>query len=231
MRDRSSEPSRTDDGRGAGGVLGRLQEELEAVHAVEAGGRVEDYLVSGSVLERLGVTAPRSPEQVLVLEERDEVSLAVYLDPAVLAALREVPADPRALLHRGLRVFSLALEGVSHFLYLAHRAASGRRVSLLELELQAEIDKFAVAALQLARLGGRDRLPSLFRRLFDEVRYLPHLDGEELERYRTANRLAREYCRSLLPVVAAGRVEAFLGDLRRVFRLGAGEKLGYLIAA
>jgi hypothetical protein len=101
-------------------------------------------------------------------------------------------------------------------------------VSLLELELQAEIDKFAVAALHLARAGGRDRLPGLIRRLFEEVTYLPHLGAEELERYRTANRLARDYCRSLLPVLAAGRIEEALQDLRRVFRLGAGEKLGHL---
>lgn len=213
------------------GVLGRLQAELEGLHGVEAGGRVEDFLVTDSVLERLGVAAPRAPEQVLVLEDSGELSLAVYFDPQVLATLHGVRSDPRALLASGLRVFSLALEGVSHFVYLAHRAAAGRRVSLLELELQAEIDKFAVAALHLARAGHRDRVPTLLRRLFDEVTYLPHLDGEELERYRTANRLARDYCRSLLPHLAAGRVEAFLQDLRRVFRLGAGEKLGHLIAA
>ncbi len=212
------------------GVLGRLQTELEALHAVEAGGRVEDFLVSEGALVRLGVARPRAPEQVLVLEGDDELSLAVYLDEQVLATLGEIRADPRALLARGLRVFSLALEGVSHFLYLAHRAAAGRRVSLLELELQAEIDKFAVASLHLARAGRRDRLPALLRRLFDEVSYLPHLDGEELERYRTANRLARDYCRSLLPLVAGGRIEAFLQELRRVFRLGAGEKLGHLTA-
>jgi hypothetical protein len=209
-------------------VLWGLQRELEAVHGVEAGGRVEDFLITGSALERLGVAPPRAPEQVLVLEGEDELSLAVYLDPAVLAALGRVQADPRALLARGLRIFSLALEGVSHFVYLAHRAAAGRRVSLLELELQAEIDKFAVAALHLARAGGRDRLPGLIRRLFEEVTYLPHLGAEELERYRTANRLARDYCRSLLPVLAAGRIEEALQDLRRVFRLGAGEKLGHL---
>lgn len=214
-----------------GRILSRLQNELESLHAVEAGGRVEDFLVSGPVLERLGVAAPRTPEQVLVLDGEGEVSLAVYFAPELRAALRRVRADPRALLAAGLRTFSLALEGVSHFLYLAHRAESGRRVSLLELELQAEIDKFAVAALQLARSGRRDRLPALIRRLFDDVAYLPHLESEELERYRTANRLARNYCRSVLPLVGTGRIEAFLSDLRRVFRLGAGEKLGHLIAA
>jgi hypothetical protein len=54
-------------------VLWGLQRELEAVHGVEAGGRVEDFLITGSALERLGVAPPRAPEQVLVLEGEDEL--------------------------------------------------------------------------------------------------------------------------------------------------------------
>ena len=47
--------------------------------------------------------------------------------------------------------FCLAVEGVSHFVYVALRAARERPVSPLELELQAEVDKFACCLLVAGR--------------------------------------------------------------------------------
>src|SRR5262249_19506318 len=159
-------------------------------------------------------------------EERGQLSLALYLAPHVLAAIEDVPTSVGELLSRGLDTFCLALEGVSHFLYLVNRAAVPRPVSLLELEVQAEIDKFALMALHSWRRGARGEVPALLRRLFDDVNYLPGLAPEAAERYRTANRLARNYCTGLLRHVEEGRVEGLLGELRRSYRLGGGEKIG-----
>lgn len=213
---------------GASGALAWLQGELEHVQAIETEHRVEDYVVSRETLERLGVRPPRAEEEVLVVEERDEIALAVYLAPRVLATLRKAAHDPDSLFGRHLPTMSLAIEGVSHFVYLASRASVRRPVSLLELEVQAEIDKFALAALHLWRSGRREAIPNLHARLFDEVGYRPGLGEAELERYRTANRLARGYCRALLRYVEQGRVEPLLAELRRAWRLGAGEKYSHL---
>jgi hypothetical protein len=209
-------------------VLAHLQEELEAVFAVTSEHRVEDFVVSRAILDRMGLGAPRADEEVLVLQDREELSLAVYLAPHVLAAIEDVPDSVGELLARGLSTFCLALEGVSHFLYLVNRATVPRPVSLLELEVQAEIDKFALSALHLWRRGARGEVPALLRRLFDEVSYLPGLEPEAAERYRTANRLARNYCQALLRHVEDGRVEGLLGELRRSYRLGGGEKIGHM---
>ncbi len=211
-------------------ILGHLQRELEALHAVESEHRVEDYLIGEKALGHLGVARPRADEELLVLEEGGELSLGVWYAPRVLEALRDVARDVGALLGRGLHTFCLALEGVSHFLYVTHRAAIPRPVSLLELEVQAEIDKFALAALHVGRRGGPEGLRELLRRLFEDVRYLPHLDGDAIERYRTANRLAGGYCRSLARHLASGSIDELLAELRRSYRLGAGEKLGHLAA-
>ncbi len=40
------------------------------------------------------------------------------------------------------RTIWTALEGVSHFVYLAWNAGHDKPVSLLELEMQAEVDKY-----------------------------------------------------------------------------------------
>jgi hypothetical protein len=209
-------------------VLAHLQAELEHLHAVESAHRVEDFVVSRALLGRMGVNEPRAEEEVLVLEHEGELSLAVYYAPRVVEALRGVPGSVGELLALGLPTFCLAIEGVSHFVYLAHRAGVPRPVSRLELEVQAEIDKFALAALFLWRRGLRSRVPALLRRLFDDVSYLPHLGAEDLERYRTANRLARGYCQALTRYVEQGRVDVLLAELRRTYRLGAGEKMGRL---
>jgi hypothetical protein len=205
-----------------------LQAELQHVQAVETEHRVEDFVVSRTALEGMGLKAPKAEEEVLVVEERDELSVAVYLAPAVLEALRKAGRNLGALFGRHFPTLCLAIEGVSHFVYLTSRAEARRGVSLLELEVQAEIDKFALAALHLWRSGRRHEVPGLLDRLFENVSYLPHLDAEALERYRTANRLARGYCRELLRYVEQGRVEPLLAELRHAYRLGAGEKYSHL---
>ncbi len=49
------------------------------------------------------------------------------------------------------------LEGVSHFLCVAHHATHDRQVSLLTLELQAEIDKYVGSFLLLSHCGAKLR--------------------------------------------------------------------------
>jgi hypothetical protein len=207
-----------------------FQDELEAIYGVEAP-RVERFLV-----DRAGARAtsfePRAPEVLLIRESEDGLELGLFLDDAVVqAALAADPHDPRPLLTAPavLPQLACAAEGISHFVYLATRAAAGRPVSLLELEVQAEVDKFALLLLHLWRRGLRRLSPALRARLFEHVRYHPHLDPEELERYQVANRLGGGYARWLEDrYVDEADVEGLLRELRATYRLGAGEKLGYL---
>ena len=75
---------------------------------------------------------------------------ALFVDAAALANLER--HDPAARLDdRNFSDFCLAVEGVSHFVYVALAAARQRPVSQLELELQAEVDKFVCCCLLLTR--------------------------------------------------------------------------------
>lgn len=210
-------------------IIGFLQAELEAIYGVEAP-RVEGFLV-----DRAGASAaagePRVPEALLVREFPDGVEVGLFLDEEVLEwVFRSDPHDPRPLLTSSAALPSIACaaEGVSHFVYLATRAAAGRPVSLLELEVQAEVDKFALLVLHLWRRGLRRRSPALRRRLYERVRYHEHLEEEALERYRLANRLGGGYARWLEErFVDDADAEGMLRELRQSYRLGGGEKLGY----
>lgn len=212
------------------GTLGFLQRELEAIYGVEAP-RVEEFLV-GSEAARAAGHAPRGPEELLVLEEEDGVALGLYLSPRVAAAAEGAnPHDPRPRLtaRAALGDVACAAEGVSHFVYLATRAAAGGSVSLLELEVQAEVDKFALLLLHLWRRGLRRMSPALRRRLFDRVRYHGWLGQEERARYEEANRLGGGYARWLEGrFVEDADVEGLLRELRRTYRRAGRDKLAYM---
>ncbi|MBX5484812.1 MAG: hypothetical protein IRZ16_23560 [Myxococcaceae bacterium] len=208
-------------------MLDRVQAHLEAIYALEPNLRVDDFLVTPEVARALGHTG-RSHEELLVHEDGDGLEVALVLDPALLRSLERYRAAPaEQLLDAALDSYCQVTEGVSHFLYLTHSAAKERRVSLLELEAQAEVDKFASCVLHAWRRGVRFA-EQLLRRLFDFVRYLPTLAAHERWRYQEANRLARRYCRRLLRHIAEGRMDRFLTELRYCYRLGAEAKLQYL---
>lgn len=211
-------------------TLAFLQSELEAIYGVRAP-RVQDFLLGREAATAAGRT-PCAPEELLVLEEDDGLALGLYLDEAVIAGAREAdPHDrrPRLTARGAMAHVSYATEGVSHFVYLATRAARGHRVSLLELEAQAEVDKFVLLMLHLWRRGLRRLSPALRLRLFERVRWRAHLGGADLERYREANRLGARYARWLEGrYVEEADIDGLLRELRATYRRAGGEKLAYL---
>jgi hypothetical protein len=211
-------------------TLAFFQEELESIYGVRAP-RVERFLVDREVV-REAAGDPRAPELLLVREVGGDVEVALFLDESVVSATAGIDADharPRLVARAVLNDVGCAAEGVSHFVYVATRAEAGRPVSLLELEVQAEVDKFALLLLHLWRRGLRRLSAALRRRLFESVRYHAHLAPEELARYQLANRLAAGYARWLeARFVGDADLDGLLRELRRTYRRGGGEKIGYL---
>src|SRR4029077_3743350 len=158
-------------------------------------------------------TARVSREQLLLQQDDDELAIGLYVDGEALANLER--HDPAAGLdHRNFSAFCWAVGGVSHFIYVALCAAGSRSVSALELELQAEVDKFACCVL----VAGAAR--DLRHRLYGDVSYADDLDGDEQVRYRTANLEANRYAGALERLfVERERTEAMLPELRRFYRM------------
>jgi len=218
-------------------LLAAIQRHLSAIYGIEAPARAEDFLLDAGGRARLaeGAQVPDAEGQLLVLEEPEVLWLGVYLDESVQQRLRA--RDPYERLDRGnLPPFLTAVEETSHFLYLLWSVRHGRAVSLLELELQAEVDKFAAGALVIAaqrrlRDGALDT-ESLSRLLFRGWSLDAGLDPDDASRYRTASRLAARYCRSLqrryLPPHGPSRIDRLLRDLRRFYRQGGDAKIGYI---
>ena len=95
--------------------------------------------------------------------------MSLFLDRALLERLSN--ANPMRDLNSGnLADYWTALEGVSHFQYLAWNAALDRGVAIHELEMQAEVDKYATTLFLLGEQ--RDgRFPLLLHHcLFERAR-------------------------------------------------------------
>jgi hypothetical protein len=207
-------------------VIELIQQHLESIYGIRCAHRASAFLIDADAALALGGTG-RAREELLVLEEGDGLELALFVDPQVLQALGRHGERQREALEEDLPSYLEAAEGVSHFLYLNHTVEAQRTVSMLELEAQAEVDKFAVCAL-LRWNSPAAAAKGLISRLFERVGYHAALGPAERWRYQEANRLAKGYCRRLLPLVLERRLERFLRELRHAYRLGAEAKLRYL---
>jgi hypothetical protein len=117
------------------------------------------------------------------------------------------------------------IEGVSHFVYVVERARVDREATQLELELQAEVDKWVVLAASM-RAFDRTRSAALRASLYERVSFAHDDHSEAGERYRVANDVAHRFVRRLeRDYVRASRFAEMRAELRRFFRVGQEEKL------
>jgi hypothetical protein len=209
-----------------GEVAVDVQRRLEALYALEPEAPVTDYLIPPAEVAHL----PGGGSRTLVSQEGDVVRVGVVLDDATGAHIER--ADPREHLDQAnLGSFSTLTEEVSHFLYVLYRARSERTLTQLELELQAEVDKYLIALFFLG-LQNEGAVPNGLRRLlFDSYRLVEGLSPESAARYHEASRLARRYCGWLeARFLRGGRRGDLAREARRFWRLGQREKLETIAA-
>lgn len=214
--------------------LNILQQMLAGLYRIEVDHSVEDFVITDPELARrldASVRPRENREKLLVAQEGDEVQLSLYLDAAVLERLHE--DCPLAALHGdNLGDFLLALEGVSHFLYLIWNAGFDRGVTLLELEMQAEVDKYVVAAALLAKQRRNLQPVQLWRCLFDSPSFDAALDEEELSRYVDASRYAGRFCIQLENhYLKRNRNAEMMVELRKFYRLTQTGKISHINSA
>ena len=208
--------------------LTRLQRWLQAVYEIDVDYDVMDFLITDQALaQTLQGDASRAacPEKLLLYQAPGELAITLYLAPEVLAGLAtgNVARSPQ-----DAQAFCQAIEGVSHFLYLAWRAGFDRELTQLELELQAEIDKF----IGLLVLNGAAQPPdgaSLCSWLFDHATFEQGLDPQTLARYQAAHFYAGHYCRQLdQQYLQIHDGPGLTRELRRFYRQDQHGKLGMI---
>jgi hypothetical protein len=206
----------------------RLQLAIESIYRIDRTAPVADFRIDSTALEAiLGDGAREAHRETLVVrDEGGEVDLALYIADEVVArahAFVSHAGRPEAMLAH-LDEFCVTTEGVSHFVYLTFCGERmDRPVSAIELELQAEIDKFIVLRTLFAIPG-----QELIARLFDRVLFAERLSPEEQERYQLANRAGRRYARWLDRQFSRGFWGHALEDARSLYRKTMAGKMEHI---
>jgi hypothetical protein len=219
-------------------LLSRLQELIGGIYDVRVAHDVYDFLVTDRGHLPEAARGGTAEEELIVAEaasEGEELGMALYLDPALLERLAR--EDPLERLHTGnVADWWTALEGVSHFLYVAWNAGHDKPVSLIELEMQAEVDKY-VASYWLLRRQRPTHFPAELRRLlFGRTRIDPRA-AHRAHIYQEASRYADRFCARLEQRLARDAARpsrgsadhpAVLAELRRFYRLTHARKRAHI---
>lgn len=184
-------------------LAGRIQQGLENLYRLDRSADVDHFVAAAGEGEREGL---------LVRETDDGLELRLHLPKL----------DERG---EDLDPICQIIEGVSHFVYLSDRASRDRAMTQLELELQAEVDKYVVLAASIDGFDER-RSRHLRERLYDRVAYV-HASGTlEGDRYRVANARARRFTGRLeREFIARARYGELRDELRRFFHMNQSDKL------
>ena len=210
-------------------MLLELQQQLAAIYRLDATHDVRDYLITDPALAEClsrNSMLTGSEETLLVSEDDDGMSLSLFLDGDMLERL-EALRPLEALEPAQLEDFWKVLEGISHFNCMVWKASRDRSVSLLELELQAEIDKCIATLLLAEQQDNHQILAHLHGWLFEAVRFNEELSELEQDRYSAANDYAARYCYRLCRGWRNRGAPPFR-ELRRFFRLQFNDKISHI---
>jgi hypothetical protein len=168
-------------------------------------------------------------ETVLVQDDEDELALSVFLDDEILSRLKD--ADPlRNLCVTDLNDLWTVLEGISHFNYIVWSAQKNRKISLLELEMQAEVDKFISTLMMALHQEDTELADKMHGWLFDDIHFNADLNHDQRERYTTANNYAARFCHGFRQRFQRNNQQGLL-ELRRFYRLSQHEKISHIHSA
>ena len=193
--------------------------------------RIQSRLESLYGLETPDVTPFLRPandgREVLHLRESDgELEIGLYLPEEAFEARAASSLD----------LLCQVAEGVSHFVYLVERTRRRLPATQLELELQAEVDKFVVLAGSVVAARPCGSFPPhaasvLRERLFGRVRFLHAAGTQPGDRYRLANDLAARFVRRLDGKLHRVADDRAVLELRRFHAGGQREKIEMALAA
>ncbi len=223
-----------------GSLLEGLQGVIERTYDLDTGvGEIGRYVIGdagfrllyerpsrqGAVAEKVGSASAGA--RTMVRHEGGLLAVSLYLPDRLVECLEE--NDPRQGLDEGnVDAFAVLVEELDHFLVIAERYRTGGAVTLLDLELHANVTKYLVLKMFVGRMRRTSRLSPadaawIFFHLFDKAEFAEP-DPEILARYQDAARLARKYVEwfDTLPVARRPR------ELRRFHRLSPRSKIAQI---
>lgn len=220
-------------------MIEAIQQHLTTLYDLPHAEDVRRFLINEETFltftQKHGLQANNIDEQLLLIPDYhgDTVDVGLYFRGDILENLRRHRPDC-ALDDRNARDFFIAVEGVSHFLLIDHRSRHDFVCTALEMEMQAEIDKFLTAyfyrrSQSAAENCGRE----IFDAIFENFQLRENLAAEEAERYRIASDVAKRFCHRLLKHHLEPKADwqKVLKFLRLFYRRGWEQKYNAILAS
>lgn len=213
-------------------LISQLQQQLQAIYDLDNMPEIGDFLITDlarvALDKPLPTNTPEQLEMLLIQQDQEYLNLSLYIKPEILEQLQR--DNPLHCLHAAnMMNLAIVTEGISHFVYLCWNALHDRKVSLFELELQGEIDKYVLMASLFAQQCQGYIPDMLHNLLFNTVTHHHSYNYAALLRYQRANYYADLYCMGLHQALLRKKnMRAITRELRRVYRLLHENKLRHI---
>ncbi len=199
-------------------MIQQTQKILESIYQLPQVELAENYLINQNQLQYfLGHEHPYCHADEVVVSSYDgsELEIGIFFHQKILNNLK----NPTLI--QKLNV----IEGISHYLLLSYKFQQNIALTRLELEMQAEIDKFLYYSLSDQRTKNYEQS---FNVLHVPIN-LESLNPEQQQLYQHANQLAKKYCHYLLKKFLARKThDALLCEIRNFYRMPYAQKICYI---
>lgn len=211
-----------------------LQQQMQHIYQLPQDLSIEDFLIDQETLHTMKekkCVIPSIPQQkgyMLLFTEGNELHVGIYLHNHVIDNLRRY--NPLLGLHeKNIYDFCIVTEEVSHFLYTTWKAQHDIQMTKLEIELQAEVDKFILCTLYRAQHQDKTDSRSLIELLFGDYHFEENLSEESKRRYHTANNLALHYCHFLdRHYINDNHIPQMIEEIRQFYRFSQTDKISHI---
>jgi len=221
-------------------LLEKLQGIIERTYDLQPGvGEIGPYVIgdqgyrtiysglqaAGKVTDK--VMSPSCGARTLLRRDGDGLAVSVYYPDSLIECL-ERNDTTRRLDDGNVDAFTVLVEELDHFLVIAERFRSGGAISLLDLELHANVTKYLMLKLFVGRMRRLTRLSQVDSawirfHLFEKGDYVD-ADPDVRARYHDASRFAARYVRQLDLLPATQRPR----QLRRFHRMSPQAKIAHI---
>lgn len=155
-----------------------LQRKIEEIYRLHTCPEAQKYVLSPKEFKKF-IKSSQSP-QVIYVDEGEDATMGIYLGKNLFHQIRNKSKV------FSFQDFCVMAEEVSHFIYLIWSKSNEKKINLLDLEIQAEIDKFVLAS---HFFRSED---VIFKKMFETFTLRKNLHKDEQDRYFTANRLGKK---------------------------------------
>ena len=211
-----------------------VQQQFQSIYQLPHDLSIEDFLINQETFETVQekqcdlLSTIHHRGFMLLFTEGDELHVGIFLHNKLIDNLHK--HNPLLGLHeKNIDDFCIMIEEVSHFLYTTWKARHDIKMTKLEIELQAEVDKFVLCSLYRAQHPDPTHRLSLMELLFEGYHFEKSLSEESKQRYQTASSLARHYCHFLdRHYMNDNHIPQMIKEIRQFYRFSQTEKISHI---